>query len=118
MSFATQLKSATATTNKNMNEVWKRSVVQAFAQTVVKTPVDTGAARSSWLLGGSNDGGVGTNTVNVTTQSIPDIGGSVLLYSNIPYIERLENGYSQQAPKGMVRTTVQQWPGILARNTL
>lgn len=118
MSFATQLKSATGQVNEAMNTTWKRSVAQAFAQTIVRTPVDTGAARASWLLGQNNDGAVGTQQLNITTQKIPDIGGSVLMYSNLPYIERLENGWSQQAPQGMVRITEQQWPGIVRANRL
>ena len=117
MSFARQLKSATGQVTDALNTTWKRSVVQAFTQTVIRTPVDTGRARNSWLLGQSNDGGIGTATVTINGQQIPDIGGAVLLYSNLPYIERLEDGYSGQAPQGMVKITVNQWPAILRSNT-
>lgn len=118
MSFARQLKSATGVMQRNMNTTWKRSVVQAFTQTVLKTPVDTGAARNSWLIGEQNSGQVGVDTLTINSQRIPDIGGQVLLYSNLPYIEFLEDGSSQQAPQGMVKVTVQQWPGILRSNTV
>lgn len=116
MSFARQLKSATATIERNMNRTWKRSVVQAFSQTVLKTPVDTGAARNSWLLGSQNNGDIGSSRLTINSQKIPDIGGQVLLYSNLPYIEVLEDGSSQQAPQGMVKVTVSQWPGIVRSN--
>lgn len=116
MSFATQLRSATGQMAQAMNTTWKRSVLQAFTSTIIRTPVDTGAARNSWLMGQSNDGGIGDVTLSINGQQIPDIGGSVLLYSNLPYIERLEDGYSTQAPAGMVKVTVNQWPGIVRSN--
>ena len=116
MSFARKLKSATGQVTDALNQTWKRSVVQAFTQTVMRTPVDTGRARNSWLLGQSNDGGIGTVTVTINGQQIPDIGGSILLYSNLPYMPPLENGWSGQAPQGMVKITVNQWPAILRSN--
>lgn len=118
MSFARELKSATGKVSSGLNQTWRRSVVEAFTQTVARTPVDTGVARNSWLLGQSNDGGIGSTTVTIDGQEIPDVGGSVLLYSNLPYIELLENGYSAQAPQGMVKITVNQWPSILRSNAV
>lgn len=116
MSFAAELKSATGIVSRSMNRTWKRSVVQAFTGVVQRTPVDTGQARNSWLIGQQNDGGIGASQLRINGQRIPDVGGSVLLYSNLPYIERLEDGYSQQAPSGMVKITVNQWPAIVSAN--
>lgn len=118
MSFATQLRSATGQMAQAINTTWKRSVLQAFTSTIIRTPVLDGYAKGSWLVGQNNDGQIPFRTepdLNFS-QKIPDIGGTVLLYSNMPYIERLEDGYSTQAPAGMVKVTVSQWPGIVRSN--
>lgn len=117
MSFGTQLRQEIGQVRKGMNTTWKKSVVQAFSLTVQRTPVDKGVARNSWLIGSSNDGAVGDTRVVIDTFKIPDIGGMVLLYSNLPYIERLENGWSAQAPNGMVSVTVNVWPDIVRANS-
>lgn len=116
MTFARELKSATGQVSKAMNRTWKRSVVQAFTNVIQMTPVDTGAARNSWLLGQQNDGAIGETRLTINGQKIPDIGGTLLLYSNLPYIEPLETGWSTQAPQGMVKVTVNRWPAIVKAN--
>jgi len=40
--------------------------------------------------------------------SLP-VGGVIFLCNNLPYATRLENGWSSQAPSGMVRLSVVQW---------
>jgi hypothetical protein len=86
---------------------------------VNKTPVDTGRARGNWqtTLGTPatgeierEDGSRAPSNVSYT-EGLPTIEqvpafGVIWLSNNLPYIERLENGYSQQAPNGMVSTTV------------
>lgn len=98
---------------------------------VLRTPVDTGRARSGWDL-----------TVGAPSDHLPpatDVGGekatpdmkfqnvfaggaagtfglagaasidgiqAVYIVNNLPYIERLENGHSKQAPSGMVRLSM------------
>lgn len=116
MSFAQELKSEIAIANKDMDTAWKKSVVKAFNEVVMGTPVDTGIARKSWLMGDNNSGAVGTSQLNVLPFMVPKIGGSVLLYSNLVYIERLENGWSAQAPVGMVKVVVARWPNIVRSN--
>lgn len=113
--FTAQLKSAVKTQSKDIDKAWRGAVAQAFTQVIQKTPVDTGAARASWLIGFSNTGGIGTRRLAVTPTDIPKVGSDYLLYSNLPYIERLEDGWSQQAPVGMVKITVADWPTIVAR---
>lgn len=61
-----------------------------------RTPVDTGAARKNWKA---------------------TIDGNVFYLLNdlktVPYIRRLEYGWSPQAPRGMVRLTASEWPDIV-----
>lgn len=117
MSFTTELKSAVKKSTEITNDTWRKSVVQAFTQTVIGTPVDTGRARNGWVFanGTGNSGAIG-NGEPVNVSRIPDIGGVCILFNNLPYIERLEDGYSQQAPSGWVKRVVNQWPAIVRSN--
>lgn len=76
---------------------------------VTRTPVDTGAARASWVVsvGAPSDAvpgiGQGSGAGPVLAMRRPDL---VYIQSNIEYIGALENGHSKQAPRGMVAVTV------------
>ena len=59
-------------------------------------PVDTGRARASWGHGGKQEG----DSVWIEMD-----GGLVIVQgSNVPYIEALNSGHSQQAPAGFIDT--------------
>ncbi len=94
------------------------------------TPVDTGFARSSWyvmLSGGEaapaatrfevDSAGSATDLKTAATGGDPvaesigiiqeaRLGQTIWLVNNVPYIVRLEYGWSKQAPAGMVRLTL------------
>ena len=113
-------------------EVEIRNVRKAYAfglysSIVKKTPVDTGRARGNWnITVGVDDY---TQSENVTpkfhsSNEVPDPKGDETIYisNNLPYITKLEyggypnppkggsgktvNGYSRQAPEGMVGVTL------------
>ncbi|EOV8808297.1 TPA: HK97 gp10 family phage protein, partial [Acinetobacter baumannii] len=73
--------------------------------------VDTGAYRASHIVSvGSADFGVRepeTNPVNdAAIQAVKiKLGNLVYIQNNQPYAERLENGWSDQAPQGIYNTT-------------
>ncbi|MEE7442671.1 HK97 gp10 family phage protein [Methylobacterium oryzae] len=100
--------------------VYKRKVVEQVERRVatialdilgtikVLTPVDTGRARSNWHLD------VGTRNV-VLVEPGGDLPPQTALYTidktiwisnNLPYIRRLNDGYSKQAPAGFVQDAV------------
>ena len=116
MSFAREVKFAVSEITEKADKTWRKSVAELFNRVTLRTPVDTGAARASWLGGFSNDGRVGVEFTTYTEADIPAIGSSYMLYSNLPYIERLEDGHSQgQAPNGMVKTVIPEWPSIVKK---
>lgn len=128
MSFKRELSLAVDEIKQITTEDWRRSLNEAFLSVILKTPVDKGQAINSWFCNlGNNNGGEGARPPSKSgDQSIKamrstvgnaQLGGRVLLYSNLPYIERLEDGYSLKAPSGMVKTTVADWPQIVRRNT-
>lgn len=96
-----------------------------IAQELVKeiatrTPVDTGTAKANWITDctGTEQG---YNVLHMDAQNaekrsiaraqslkLDEVikGGTVYVYSNVPYIQALENGHSKQAPAGMVRNSI------------
>lgn len=99
-----------------------------YSSIVKKTPVDTGRARANWNVSvGSNDTSITEETKkNGLKHEISEINPngdeSIFISNNLPYIEKLEyggypnppksksgktvNGYSKQAPNGMVGVTL------------
>lgn len=89
---------------------------------VLKTPVDTGRARSNWLVtvNGQAQGTIEIDKLTAEQASnfaldkgIPVINNSkpfstITITNNLPYIGVLEFGSSDQAPKGMLRVTISE----------
>lgn len=84
------------------------SVAQLYKEIVDRTPVDTGEAHRSWEI----NYGFGFNKAAATfqgkQQSVIDkdryqLGTTIEIRNELPYMQRLEYGWSKQAPKGMVR---------------
>lgn len=116
MSFTAQLSNAVGNIEEIVDTTWRKSVSQAFNEVVQGTPVLTGAARASWLMGRTNNNSVGAKILNVTPLDVVPVGNSMLLFSNLPYIERLEDGYSLKAPAGMVKIVEARWANIVKFN--
>jgi hypothetical protein len=110
---------------KNANLIKRRAALAIDAAVVISTPVDTGRARSNWQanLGGPADGTLeayapGTagstgaaNTSAALDQAKAVIAGSrpqeaIHITNNLPYIGRLNDGHSAQAPAGFVEVAV------------
>ncbi|QDP59310.1 MAG: hypothetical protein Tp136SUR676911_49 [Prokaryotic dsDNA virus sp.] len=96
-----------------LNKQWKESVVELFRGTVQMTPVRTSTLIKGWLIGQTNDGSTGDKIPTITTQQIPDVGGFLLLYNNVPYAVYVEEGTSKMAATAMVATNVRRWQAIL-----
>ena len=99
--------------------VAKKTMIELFNRVIQKSPVDTGRFRANWNYslgspylstseatdpGGSIASARATSTVVSYTLN----GQSVFLTNSLPYAERLENGWSGQAPNGMVRLSVME----------
>lgn len=90
--------------------VARKATFDLFTAVVNRSPVDTGRFRANWNCSyGSPDVTTTTSTVQGRasgevgkTLTLP-IGGVMWLANGLPYAEKLEHGYSKQAPTGMVR---------------
>lgn len=78
------------------------------------TPVDTGWARANWLVNigtpflapiGTRESvpQAGTGVASIATYKL---GPPVFISNNVPYITRLNEGSSQQAPRGFVQAAI------------
>lgn len=104
----------------------RRAAVAADTAIVMSTPVDTGRARGNWNVS------VGQIDSTVKEEGFPSpqdalsagqttigqwrLGSGVIFIANsLPYIQRLEDGYSAQAPNGMIefgmKAAIQQLGG-------
>lgn len=96
---------------KNAEDQVKKIVMDTVQSLVVTSPVDTGAYRASHIVSiGTADYGVrepSTNAVqDAAIQAVKfKLGNLVYIQNNKPYAERLENGWSDQAPQGIYSTT-------------
>lgn len=101
---------------KSLGDVAVRKIcLELTSSVVLKTPVDTGRARGNWfgtVNTPSNETSTktdknGASTIGEAQAAIKAAPGQIYyLSNNLPYIRRLEYGYSKQAPKGMVRITI------------
>ena len=89
-----------------------KNIVMDTVQSLVNlSPVDTGAYRASHIVSvGSADYGVRepeTNAVqDAAIQAVKfKLGSLIYIQNNQPYAERLEDGWSDQAPQGIYKTT-------------
>ncbi|MFV5193207.1 HK97 gp10 family phage protein [Acinetobacter courvalinii] len=94
------------------SEAHVKNIVMDTIQSLVNTsPVDTGAYRSSHIVSiGSTDMGVRGPETNpnqdAAIQAVKiKLGNLVYIQNNLPYAERLENGWSQQAGQGIYGIT-------------
>ena len=96
---------------KTAEEKVKKITMDAVQSLVVSSPVDTGAYRASHIVSiGSGDYGVrGPETNPIYDAAIQamkiKLGNLVYIQNNQPYAERLENGWSDQAPQGIYGLT-------------
>lgn len=89
--------------------------MQIYASVVEKTPVKTGRARGNWHAskGSAEQEILERETHTPLSEEMAVIQSSkgdetIYIQNNLPYINRLEYGYSTQAPQGMVRLTMQE----------
>ena len=122
-SFADQVKAFEKDALRKMNLAVRKISLEIFSRVILKSPVDTGRFRGNWQVAiGSIPSGTlelddktGTATVSKADLKLvgAKAGDTIYLANNLPYAVRLEEGYSQQAPAGMVALTVQEFAAIV-----
>lgn len=117
--FSRNLRKFTEGTKLTLDQVHRGVVLELFRSVVMDTPVDTGRARANWLpsadtaragtvewTGSPASAMAKTQAEIQQTAAGSKFGEITIMVNNLPYIGRLENGSSKQAPAGMVRRNV------------
>lgn len=98
----------------------KERLVRAFAfdlyGNIIKgTPVDTGRARANWNM--TNDTPNFSTTESTSPRFGTGISGDKVIYiaNGLPYINRLDAGYSSQAPNGIIAPAIAKTRNKYAR---
>jgi len=123
MSLATDLQRIAQRNKAKMVKVAQNSLMRIGGKMVLMSPVDTGRFRANWLSAyGLPDTGntetfdkSGSAAIGKLKSSLAVLGTGQFFYftNSLPYAERLEYGWSQQAPGGMVRLSVASWQSIV-----
>lgn len=101
---------------EEINQETRATALNLLRGLIRLTPVDTGRAKGNWFVGVNipkrevnperrqaqalADGS--TNIATARAIAYPEI----IVSNNLPYIERLNNGHSMQAPKMFVETEI------------
>ena len=98
----------------------KKVALDVLRGAVMNTPVDTGRARGNWQVSINTPAATssaatdksGTNSLSkgsVQINSLPAPSGTTIwITNNVPYIERLENGWSSQKADGILTPALTQ----------
>lgn len=121
--FEAQLKGFGITSMDKVDKVRRASALELFKLVIYASPVDTGRLRGNWQTTINTPAG-GTKSTDdpsgsmALAEAMANLGGLmdvVWFVNNLPYAERIEyDGYSRQAPEGMVRRHLAQWQRIVA----
>ena len=112
MSFEGDLRKFADNVGKSLDETCRTVAIKWFSDTVRSTPVDTGRLRGNWQYTRESEAvgtieredKAGAQVINEITTKVGGVGTVNYLTNNLDYAQKIENGSSQQAPRGMVRT--------------
>lgn len=118
--FGDKIKRVAVNVPKNADEIVRKVALAADQTIVIATPVDTGRARANWQVGiGSAPAetveysGGGSSAVSYATGAAQSVvttykgqPGGIWLVNNLPYIQRLNEGWSAQAPAKFVEQAI------------
>lgn len=109
----------------NIDLVIRKIALDLFRRVIMKSPVDTGRFKGNWQVAiGSIPAGVleindktGSATISKMTAAVLGLkaGETIYLVNNLEYARPLEYGHSKQAPAGVVRITVQEYPQVVSK---
>jgi hypothetical protein len=118
-SFGARARKVGRIVDDNFDEGHRAVALAAVAAVVPATPEDTGKARSNWFLsigspatGVRETYGTGAAAIGGALAAARAVlashvkGASIWLSNNVPYIDRLNTGWSAQAPAGFIEASI------------
>ena len=110
---------------QNSEQLVRKVALAADQAVVFETPVDTGRARSNWIVAINSApddiiqpyapgefGSTGARNAQAAINQAEEVissyqsGDTIHISNNLPYIQRLNDGYSAQAPANFVETAI------------
>lgn len=124
-SFAFDIQRFCDLTKERASVVTRQTALNLLSGVVKRSPVDTGRFRGNWqtsidtppsgVLDSTDKSGSSSISAGVSALTNFEIGLPIYIANNLPYARRLEDGYSKQAPAGMVRLTVNEFRQYIAQ---
>lgn len=124
-SFSLDLRAFAEKAGKNADLVARKVGIDAASRMIDRTPVKTGRARANWTVAVGTPWGDVRDATDKSGQSTKSAASSALaayrcgptiwITNNLPYIERLEDGWSRKAPAGMLGVTFIEIEALVSR---
>lgn len=95
----------------HVEQAARKIAFEAFSRVIARSPVDTGRFRANWNVSygtpnyQTTERALGGGEAEALKALTLPVGGIVYLSNGLPYAQRLEFGWSKQAPNGMIRIT-------------
>lgn len=119
LAFDKQIAAFAKKANIGIDRAIRGTSIKLFSAIILASPVDTGRFRANWQAsnerpasGEVNGFADPVNKVSTYINGAP-FANEFTLANNLPYAYKLEFGYSNQAPQGMVRINVARFQRIL-----
>jgi len=124
-SFALDISRFVEKAKGNVDLVIRKIALDIFSRVIMKSPVDTGRFKGNWQVAIGNvpagtlevndkDGSATISKVTAATLGLR-AGQVIYLVNNLPYSRKLEYGHSKQAPNGMVRLSLREYPQVVSK---
>lgn len=120
--FSIPLARLAETMKADLDTVVRKSTLQVFSAVVNRSPVATGRFRANWNVSKGAADFTTTDSTDKRRGSLEaakaltlSAGGITYLSNGLPYADRLEYGYSKQAPSGMVRLSAQEFDAYVRK---
>lgn len=123
MSFTLDVRNFVEKTKRNNETVMRNVSIKLFSAVIKGSPVDSGRFRMNWQASGPSPAAgirsgmdkTGASAISAMTNYVSKSQNwyEFTLVNNLPYAQRLEYGWSKQAPQGIVRINVLRFQQLI-----
>ncbi len=120
VSFAQDISKFVKATGLKQDTILRKLALDCFTRMILRSPVDTGRFRASWRVGVdridfSEHPFIATRGAAISPPQVAAMesilksavyGKTIFITNNLHYGPRLEDGWSRQAPQGVMRITL------------
>jgi hypothetical protein len=115
--FSRSLQDLAVFVDGEISKVMRKAVLDVYRHITKASPVDTGAYRASHGIANLEPADTDGIVLSKDKKKVPFVNkgktwswyvgdGDIWLYNNVPYAERIEDGWSKKAPEGVYRVAL------------